>query len=93
MVLLCISLMICDIEYIFLCLQTIGMSFLEKCLFKPFVHFLIRFFALLVLSCMSSLILGINHLSDISLANMFSHSMDCLFIVLMVSFPVQKLLV
>ena len=31
----------------------------------------------------------INPLSDV-LANMFSHSMDCLFILLMISFAVQK---
>ena len=47
----------------------------------------------LILSHMSSLyILDINPFSDISLANIFSHSVGCLFILLMVSFTVQKFL-
>ena len=47
----------------------------------------------LLLSCMSFLyILDINPLSDISFANIFSHLVGCLFILLMVSFAVQKLL-
>ena len=36
--------------------------------------------------------LDINPLSVISFANIFSHSVGCLFILLMVSFAVQKLL-
>ena len=45
----------------------------------------------LMLSCMSSLcILDINALLDISFANIFSHSVDGLSILLMVSFIVQK---
>ena len=64
---------------------------LEKCLFGSFAHFLIRLFDFLVLSFISSLyILDINTLSDIS-ANMFYHSVGCLFILLMISFAVQNL--
>ena len=45
----------------------------------------------LMLSCMSSLfILVINPLSDIFFANIFFHSVGCLFILLMVSFAMQK---
>ena len=47
----------------------------------------------LILSCMSCLhILEINLLSVTSFANIFSHSVGCLFIFLMVFFAVQKLL-
>ena len=68
------------------------MSSLEKCLLRFFPHFLIGFFVLLVLSCMSCLyILEINSLS-VSLAIIFCHSEGCLFMLLIVSFAVQKLL-
>ena len=47
----------------------------------------------LILSYMSCLyILGVNPLSVISFANIFSHSVGCLFILSMVSFAVEKLL-
>ena len=61
---------------------------------SPSAHVLIRLFVLLALSCMSSLyILDINSLSDISFANIYSHSVGGLFILLIVSFTMQKLLV
>lgn len=44
-----------------------------------------------MLNCMSSLYsLASNHLFDISFADMFSHSVDGLFILLVVYFVVQK---
>ena len=47
----------------------------------------------LILSCMSCLyILEINPLSVSSFANIFSHSVGCLFVLFMISFAVQKLL-
>ena len=83
--------MISDVEHLFICILTTCMSSLEKCLFRSFVHFLSGFFLILIcMSCFSFWTLAPCWFT--LLANIFSQSVGCLFILLMVLFAVQKIL-
>ena len=71
-------------------LLAICMSSLEKC---PFGLCIFNWLVFLLLSFMRYLyVIGINPLLVMSFANIFSHSVGCLLVLLIVSIAVQELL-
>ena len=81
-VLICTSLMISSIDHIFICMLAISISSLEAHLFSSTFYLGCLIFFVFMLNCMSCLyMLDVNPLLVISFANIFSHSVDFLFVV------------
>jgi hypothetical protein len=86
-ILVCISLMIKDVEHFFRCFSAIRYSSVENSLFSSVYHFLIGISDFLESAFLSSLyILDISPLFDLGLVKIISQSVGGVFVLLTVSF-------
>jgi hypothetical protein len=91
-VLICISLMTKGVEHLFRCFSTIWYSSVENSLFGSVHHFLIGLFGSVKSNFLSPLyIFYIIPLSDVGLVKIFSQTVSCHFVLLILSFALQKL--
>ena len=91
-VLICISLIISDVEHFFhVFVGHLYIFFGEQSIqvFCPFFHWVVGFLLLSSINCLY--VLEIKPLSGASFETIFSHSVSCLFVFFLVSFAVQKL--
>ena len=75
-VLICLSLIISDVEHLFMCLLAKYTCSLEKGLFRPSAHFLIGWFVFLILSCLYILEI---HLLQLLHLQLFSPTLRVIF--------------
>ena len=87
-VLVCISLIISNVEHLFMCLLPICISPLEKCLFRSSVHFCCYCWVTWAVCIYWKL----SPWWLLQLQIIFSHSVSCFFILLTICFAAQKLL-